>query len=411
MIMNQAANREQTWTSLTNSDSLTGWTSEVGTMTLATDIQDPFDPSATRSCLKLVSSANTASGLRYDFAATAMSGPVRVWIYLEPSSLSASAIVLNATIYLWNAGSHFFTNAAKLHPGWNCVQIGQSVAVGSSAAIRGYENKWVVGTGTPTFANTMRRIRIDMDAAGSGIVSTIYVGPIEWGGWHRSQYCLTIDDGLASVYTDMWPRLQELGLKGTVYVISSQVGDAGYCTVEQLQEMVESGVIEVCEHTDTHIDMSTLTKQQCIDEIQTCQDFILENNLSRNNSHLHHASPFGAMGKAAATNYRDALDEAGCLTAVALGERNAGLFDAPYMYSRQNWIGGTTTLAGFHVRFDGAVHGGTPFVPLIHDVQAAVANGLQMAEADWLAHTAYVHRHLPMIDSVFMSELYAPYYA
>lgn len=80
---------------------------------------------------------------------------------------------------------------------------------------------------------------------------------------------LSIDDGTRGVYTNAWPLLQKYGMKADLNIIGAWIDetwnllDAGgtrdgqaapYCTWEELVEMQESGVINLCSHTyDLHV--------------------------------------------------------------------------------------------------------------------------------------------------------------
>lgn len=75
--------------------------------------------------------------------------------------------------------------------------------------------------------------------------------------------CITMDDGYLSNYEIAWPILERYGMKGTIFLIGSNVGHSYYkdtgCPVtpyfswEQGREMVDSGVIDLQCHTyDLH---------------------------------------------------------------------------------------------------------------------------------------------------------------
>jgi peptidoglycan/xylan/chitin deacetylase (PgdA/CDA1 family) len=72
--------------------------------------------------------------------------------------------------------------------------------------------------------------------------------PGEPGGGY---WVLTFDDGCESDYTEAFPVLVELGLRGTFFVVPSFVGTPGYASWPQLREMVAAGM-EIGSHSLTH---------------------------------------------------------------------------------------------------------------------------------------------------------------
>lgn len=75
--------------------------------------------------------------------------------------------------------------------------------------------------------------------------------------------CITFDDGYESNYNIAYPYMKKLGMNGTIFVIGSSVGkdtykDTGipiypHFNLEQANEMIESGVMQIHSHTyDMH---------------------------------------------------------------------------------------------------------------------------------------------------------------
>ena len=68
---------------------------------------------------------------------------------------------------------------------------------------------------------------------------------------------LTFDDGDESVYRYAYPLLEKYGMRGTIFVITSKMGqrwnDLSISSIDQLREMRRSGVMEIGSHThDMH---------------------------------------------------------------------------------------------------------------------------------------------------------------
>lgn len=68
---------------------------------------------------------------------------------------------------------------------------------------------------------------------------------------------LTFDDGYADNYREMLPILEARGMRAVVYVITNELGKAGYLTFEELKDMQSRG-IEIGSHTSDHIPLTEL---------------------------------------------------------------------------------------------------------------------------------------------------------
>lgn len=62
---------------------------------------------------------------------------------------------------------------------------------------------------------------------------------------------LTFDDAYDDAYTNVFPVLKEYGLKGTFFIITGRVGQPGYLTWDQINEMFQAGM-EFGGHTVNH---------------------------------------------------------------------------------------------------------------------------------------------------------------
>lgn len=68
---------------------------------------------------------------------------------------------------------------------------------------------------------------------------------------------LTFDDGYADNYHEMLPILEARGMTAVVYVITNQLGKAGYLTFDELKDMQQRG-IEIGSHTSDHLPLTEL---------------------------------------------------------------------------------------------------------------------------------------------------------
>lgn len=65
-------------------------------------------------------------------------------------------------------------------------------------------------------------------------------------------YILTFDDGYEDFYQVAWPILRKYQIKATVFVITDFVGQSGYLTWPQIEELAKSDLVEFGAHTLDH---------------------------------------------------------------------------------------------------------------------------------------------------------------
>jgi peptidoglycan/xylan/chitin deacetylase (PgdA/CDA1 family) len=152
-----------------------------------------------------------------------------------------------------------------------------------------------------------------------------------YGIYSRPKCVISFDDGWSTQYTEGFAYMKPRGLKATMYIVSSYVGQASRVTTAQLQEMYDAGW-DIANHTTTHTDLSTLTQAQVESELFTCQAFIINNGWSRYSSPKHVAYPFGGYSTASLT----AMSTQGMLTGRTTSNRiQANQIDNPYLLARQ----------------------------------------------------------------------------
>lgn len=69
---------------------------------------------------------------------------------------------------------------------------------------------------------------------------------------------LTFDDGYDDNYYNLFPLLQQYGVKATCFVITGMLGDEHYMTAQQAREMSDSGLVDIQSHTVDHYELDTL---------------------------------------------------------------------------------------------------------------------------------------------------------
>jgi peptidoglycan/xylan/chitin deacetylase (PgdA/CDA1 family) len=93
---------------------------------------------------------------------------------------------------------------------------------------------------------------------------------------------LTVDDGLNSAVISGYAEfIKETGMRVTFFVTGSY--DGWKNNVEALGPLIETGHVQLANHTWTHPSLLKLSDQQIVDELLTCEDFL--------------ATTFGVSGK------------------------------------------------------------------------------------------------------------------
>ena len=86
---------------------------------------------------------------------------------------------------------------------------------------------------------------------------------------------ITFDDGYMDNYTSAFPSLKEHNMKGTFFVITSGVDNGYYMSSDMLREMQDAGMI-IENHTENHVELNNLSREEAIDEIRNAQTFLRE---------------------------------------------------------------------------------------------------------------------------------------
>jgi len=109
---------------------------------------------------------------------------------------------------------------------------------------------------------------------------------------------ICFDDGYENNYTNAWPILKELGIKATIFVIVSRVGDHEvkypHFTWEEALEMEKSGIIDIQSHSYTHPSFAEISYSQTIREMRLSK-YILEKNMGKTCDYM--AYPYGHINE------------------------------------------------------------------------------------------------------------------
>jgi|GEM_PF-1368815 len=105
----------------------------------------------------------------------------------------------------------------------------------------------------------------------------------------KSAVTFMFDDGGVSIYTEAKPVLDQYGYKGSAVIVTSFIGQPGFMTAPQIQELFASGW-EVVSHGVTHSDLTTLPEAQWKNELSQSKTILQELGFTIN----YFVPPYGA---------------------------------------------------------------------------------------------------------------------
>lgn len=72
---------------------------------------------------------------------------------------------------------------------------------------------------------------------------------------------LSFDDGYEDFYTDVFPLLKKYHARATAYVIFDYIGRPGFLTEKEIQELIDSDLVEIGSHTLDHTYLKLAPKE------------------------------------------------------------------------------------------------------------------------------------------------------
>jgi peptidoglycan/xylan/chitin deacetylase (PgdA/CDA1 family) len=88
---------------------------------------------------------------------------------------------------------------------------------------------------------------------------------------------LTFDDGFLDFYTNAFPLFKKYNMKASLYIVNNFTTLGGYCNIEQIKEMQDSGLIDIQSHTVSHRKLATLSLDEIKTELIDSKKYIKEN--------------------------------------------------------------------------------------------------------------------------------------
>lgn len=121
---------------------------------------------------------------------------------------------------------------------------------------------------------------------------------------------LTFDDGHWDLDTDVLPILKKYHAKATAYIISNFIDGSDFLSSQQLQDIINSGLIDVGAHTQHHVSLKGKSLKIVESEIKNSKEFLEK---SYHINVVSFAYPNGAFDEQAI----DSVKNAGFTTAVS----------------------------------------------------------------------------------------------
>ncbi len=126
---------------------------------------------------------------------------------------------------------------------------------------------------------------------------------------------LSFDDGYEDFYTDAFPILKRNNVKAVAYIVNNFVGYLNYMKENQIEEIAQSGLVEIGSHTLGHAGLPSLEKDIAYNEIYLSKKR-LEERYGVNV--VSFAYPYGSYNE----SVKELVKKAGFTSAVTMDEGN-----------------------------------------------------------------------------------------
>jgi peptidoglycan/xylan/chitin deacetylase (PgdA/CDA1 family) len=131
-----------------------------------------------------------------------------------------------------------------------------------------------------------------------------------WKTLPKSPILITFDDGHWDLDTDILPILKKLDIKATAYIIPGFLNGSDFLTQSQLQDVVNSGLVDIGAHTVHHVALKGKPTGEVKREVEESK------NMLKNEYHIDVVSfayPYGSFD----LNAINIVKDAGFTTAVS----------------------------------------------------------------------------------------------
>ncbi|MCG3116578.1 MAG: polysaccharide deacetylase family protein [Candidatus Manganitrophus sp. SA1] len=179
------------------------------------------------------------------------SGLLGLWFYVEDRTKIQGLTAFLSSAPNCSFDSHFSQGFfVTTQNGWNFFTFTRE--------------SWIDHNGE-SWSNPMRCLRLRVRANDDGPASVYF--DVMYHGFH-SKPCVifAMDDGARTQYSEGFPIFQNFGIRGTLFVYGSNIGDPAFLTEANLHEFHDAGW-EIGNHSYTHPDFTLLTQSEIENEI------------------------------------------------------------------------------------------------------------------------------------------------
>ena len=363
-------------------ESLSGWVQDSGTLG-----KDTVHVKHGTGSLMLSADAGALAKAHHDslnWDLSSLKDGLQVWVYLDSPEASSTYVsrFLGLRLSNNNADVSYFELVANnnIHEGWNLLRLAPS----------DFE-----AHGSPSWDQPIQRVTVKV-TGGADYGVTMSVDDLRGGvAGLGSAFLWTFDDGYENVYSMAYPYLNNLGMKGTEYIVGDWVGNtAARITTSQLDTLNDAGWA-IGNHSIDHTDLTTVDQATATAKVQEGSEWLLAHAYPRAADFF--AYPYNHFSESAMA----ALKTAGVICARRGGSRPQQLpVEDPYLISSMTDTGESgateTSVPGddWFPSIDEAIATGSNIVYLGHNYDATSILRLQSI-ADYLAAK---HVWCPSID-------------
>lgn len=293
------------------------------------------------------------------------------WVYIDDVTKLSSITIYLSSVSNFASLFSYALAASNLLDGWNFVQVRRDL--------------WT-NTGSESWTNTMIRLRFRTDSVLGETVSTTF-DSLYYRLYARPKVVITFDDGWDSAHTEGYTYMATKGLKGTHYVISGVVDQPGRITTANLTTAYNNGW-SISNHTSTHQNLSTLSQEEILTELQDCNEWLVSNGFARTAGHV--AYPNGGYN----ATVLSAMDTLGFKTGSTIISRQNNIvkgLEDKRLLKRYSLIN-SNSLATVKGYVDTAVSNGSTVFINFHKLVASPTVSTEWAISDFQALVDYVAR-------------------
>jgi len=163
--------------------------------------------------------------------------------------------------------------------GWYEIVVDPYATGEWSTLTEATQRKWAVSAGSPAFDSTLFTNVKAVIATDSGVACKVSFAECAIGKTGaKGQIVFVMDDGGDTQFNRAIPILERYGMRSTMGIISTQVGQANYMTLAQLQSLVAKGHECVVHGATTLTTLADITEVET--EIRTHRDYLTSNGLA-----------------------------------------------------------------------------------------------------------------------------------